>query len=56
MEQAYFAGLNFRDLAKKYVETIKNTSKTLRRNFCDIFKIAKISPAKISNNKVFEGF
>ena len=25
MERAYFAGLNFRDLAKKYVKNVENT-------------------------------
>ena len=33
MERAYFAGLHFRDLAKKYVKNIKNTLKTLKIRF-----------------------
>ena len=28
VEQAYFAGLNFRDLANNYVKNVKNTLKT----------------------------
>ena len=33
MERAYFAGLNFHDLAKKYVKNVKNTLKTLKIRF-----------------------
>ena len=29
----YFAGFNFRDLAKKYVKNVKNTLKTLKIRF-----------------------
>ena len=44
MEQAYFAGLNFRDLAKKYVKNVKNVINTYSRvfNFAIFLKIAKI--------------
>ena len=38
--ELYFAGINGRDLAKKYVKNIKNTLKTLKNTFLRVFNYA----------------
>ena len=62
MEQAYFAGLKFRDLAEKLCKKELNFANFRNNFFSRIFNFAiffksrrksrKLSPAKISTNRV----
>ncbi len=54
MERAYFAEVNFRDLAKKYAINIKNTIENIWNKFlllCNFAIFLKIAKIKFCENK-----